>query len=67
MKIRMRGLKREDIMIVRRSVDEIKPELTKEQIEQLECAERMPVIFDEYYPEFTDEMAKYKSCQNAGV
>lgn len=37
----------EDIMIVRRSIDEIKPELTKEQMEQLERAERMPVIFDE--------------------
>ena len=48
----------EDIMIVRRSIDEIKLELTKEQIEQLERAEQMPVVFDEDCPEFTDEMAK---------
>lgn len=45
-------------MIVRHSIDGIKPELTKEQIEQLERAERMPVIIDEDCPEYTDEMAK---------
>lgn len=45
-------------MIVRRSIDEIKPELTEEQMEQLERAERMPVIFDEDCPEFTEEMGK---------
>lgn len=49
---------RKNTMIVRRSIDEIEPELTKEQIEQLERAERMPVIIDEDCPEFTDEMAK---------
>ncbi|MCM1527878.1 MAG: BrnT family toxin [Bacteroides sp.] len=47
-----------DIMIIRRSIDEIKPELTKEQMVQLERAERMPVVFDEDCPEFTDEMAE---------
>ncbi|MCM1101907.1 MAG: hypothetical protein NC079_09980 [Clostridium sp.] len=45
-------------MIIRRSIDEIKPELTKEQMVQLERAERMPVVFDEDCPEFTDEMAE---------
>ncbi len=49
---------RKNTMIVRCSIDEIEPELTKEQIEQLERAERMPVIIDEDCPEFTDEMAK---------
>ncbi len=50
--------KGKNTMIVRCGIDEIKLELTKEQIEQLERAERMPVIFDEDCPEFTDEMAK---------
>ncbi len=45
-------------MIVKRSIDEISPELTKEQMEQLERAERLPITFDEDCPEFTDEMAR---------
>ncbi len=47
-----------DIMIIKRSIDEISPELTKEQMEQLEKAEQLPITFDEDCPEFTDEMAE---------
>ncbi len=45
-------------MIVKRSIDEISPELMKKQMELLKRAAQLPITFDEDCPEFTDEMAR---------
>ena len=38
------------------SMSDISPELTPEELQELEAAEKMPVIFDEDCPEMTEKM-----------
>lgn len=38
------------------SMSHISPELTPEELQELEAAEKMPVIFDEDCPEMTEKM-----------
>lgn len=42
-------------MMVTKTMDEIKQELTKEDYEMLERAAKMPITFDEDCPELTEE------------
>ena len=39
-------------------MNSLSPELTQEEIAELEAAEKMPIIFDDDCPEMTSEMLK---------